>query len=194
MLGPCASCKAHYGRSCCELPAGVTPTFGVTTNEIARIVKATGRDPSSFVTAEQLTPEEWMEFIRKSDIFAQLFARRIRIRLNVVPVLGNTNACTFLSKSGCSLPADARPGSCRLYPFWFDRELVKGDGSDDISINSGLFVNNCYGHQLAKSGIPLLNMFNTNVDELTNIARRLVDDAHDHALRLKDDKYLPDWC
>ena len=187
MIGPCGSCKARYGRSCCELPAGATPTFGMTLSEISRIAKS-GYDPSFFVTAEKLTPEEWMDFVRKSDVFAQLFAGRIRFRLNVSPSSPGTSACVFLKKGeGCSLPVGVRPGSCRLYPFWFDRELVKGDGSDDISINSGLFVNNCYGHQLAKSGIPLLNMFNTSVDELTAIARRLVDDSYAHAKSIRED-------
>lgn len=30
-----------------------------------------------------------------------------------------TNACVFLDVNGCTLPDEARPLFCRIYPFWF---------------------------------------------------------------------------
>jgi Fe-S-cluster containining protein len=195
MSSTCAECKQCLGITCCELPIGETPTFGVTLPEVNRIIRHTDEKVSKCFTVEELTWEEYQEFVRKSDIFSQIFAGQARIRLNVVSEPGaSTSACVFLKKGeGCSLSVDVRPHICLLYPFWFERKLHKGDETDTTSLTvvNGLFPGMCYGKILSKArnfaseGQALLDLFNTNEAELLDVARKLLRDAHVHARLLK---------
>jgi Fe-S-cluster containining protein len=164
--------------------------------EVNRIIRHTGKSVSSCFTVEGLTWEEHQEFVKKSDIFSQVFAGQARIRLNVLSEPGDSiSACVFLKKGeGCSLPENIRPHSCRLYPFWFERKLEKGDDSDGASLTiiNGMFPGMCYGRMLSKArgiskseGEALLHLFNTNEEALLSVARKFLKDAYVHAKILK---------
>ena len=188
-MSVCAECKKKIGSTCCELAKGQTPTFGVTLPEIGRILQVSNRAASSCFSVDHLTPEEYLYFVGKSDVFSQVFAGRRRFRLKVVdsedPALVK---CTFLQKSGCSLPLPVRPHSCRMYPFWFERRLAKGDDTDPVylTITNNLFPGVCYGKMMAKSdGLAMMNVFDTNKDELLKVAKAMLRDAHAHAKLVK---------
>jgi len=173
------------GRTCCELPAGETPTFGVTYPEAIRASKASGVPVSKCFTVESLTKEEYADFIKKSEVFSKIFTKGLRVRLNVIPDGPGNSCCVFLKKGeGCSLPKDSRPHVCRLYPFWFEASVSKGGNALGITIVNNLFSGPCYGKLLAKSG-ELLSLFNTDIDSLKSVASQLLVDAEAHAVMVK---------
>lgn len=141
-------------------------------------------------TVETLTWEEYQEFVSKSDVFSQIFAGQVRIRLNVETEQGSTlSSCVFLRKGiGCSLPEDVRPHTCRLYPFWFERTLVKGKGSvpTSLTVNSNTFHSVCYGRVVAKSEANrLFGLFDTTEESLLSVAAKMLRDAYVHARLVK---------
>lgn len=192
----CAECKHRIGMTCCELPVGETPSFGLTLPEVNRIIRYTGKSVASCFTVEELTWEEYQEFVKKSDIFSQVFANQTRVRLSLTTDLEESiHPCVFLKKGeGCSLPENIRPHACRLYPFWFERKLEKGDETDNASLTivNGMFPGMCYGKMLSKArgvsvseGEALLHLFNTNEETLLSVVRQFIRDAHVHAKILK---------
>lgn len=181
-MNPCSRCKVAYGRTCCELPRGEIPTFGLTNPEVDRILSHVGKAFSDCFEVDDLTAEERREFVRKSKVLGDVFSggKRIRLKIRDNDTLAE---CVFLkSGEGCSLPENIRPHACRLYPFWFEEVLGKG-----LMVTSGLFSGPCYAKEFAKSGTHLLSLFNTTKSKLLAVFRQLLADAAVHSGRGGDE-------
>lgn len=111
----CETCHQE-GLGCCYLVDGTEEQmFGLTQGEIERMAEASGADPQKFTVTDR--PPEWFVKFLKTihPAFLQTMPgrRRRRLRINA------DGACFFASLTGCTLPRQARPYYCRLYPFWF---------------------------------------------------------------------------
>jgi Fe-S-cluster containining protein len=86
----------------------------LTLADVARIRQATGRAADSFSEAEWFSEEEAQDYEARRPLYEGYFRhgpRRLTLRRR-------KGACVFLDRArGCSLSADVRPTSCRLYPF-----------------------------------------------------------------------------
>lgn len=112
---PCAACARHVGRTCCEPdePHGLAT---LTRGDVDRIRAATRKSARHFVDEEVFTPEEAHAHaqLRPANRFAVVGGVRRHLR-------ARGGACVFHRQDvGCTLPADARPLACRLYPFELD--------------------------------------------------------------------------
>jgi Fe-S-cluster containining protein len=172
------ACRSRYGLTCCELPKDQTPTFGVTLPEIDRVTNYLGRSASLYFVSEKLTSQEYAEFVKKSQVFEQVFAKGVRTRLLTVPH-GDHTACIFLTPGvGCSLEKSIRPNACRLYPFWFEPGLSKSNKS--LIITDGIMKGACHGRALAKSESALFKLMGTSEDECREVVQQMLRDAALH--------------
>ncbi len=64
--------------------------------------------------------------------------------LYTLKVRGDTEQCIFLDNNRCSV-RDARPGTCRMYPFWVE----------PTSANGGVKIHYCYERSLHECGKPI---------------------------------------
>lgn len=112
-LPPCVRCPKALGASCCEVKDG-EQLATLTLADVARISAATGRAPDAFSEVEWLSEEEAADYEARRPLYAGYFRhqpRRLTLRRR-------DGACVFLDRArGCTLSADVRPTSCRLYPF-----------------------------------------------------------------------------
>ncbi|MBS2023632.1 MAG: YkgJ family cysteine cluster protein [Deltaproteobacteria bacterium] len=111
-LGPsvCGRCVAA-GGGCCTSEPGI---FGppLTRADEERIAAATGLTPRKFVHVRSVDAEEqraWEEDVPS--------AKGIVVRGKVRSLARPDGRCLLLTERGCSLPLDARPLQCRLFPF-----------------------------------------------------------------------------
>lgn len=110
----CASCDAQ-GTSCCR-----RARIALTRGDVERIAAATGADDFFTRVAADAAYREENEFLDPA--WARLFAAG---DCRVVARRANGD-CLFLEKTGCSLPMATRPLVCRLYPFDYTPEAIKG--------------------------------------------------------------------
>jgi len=113
----CARCH-QQGVGCCTLLPGTEALlFGLTRAECECISAATGRPVEAF-TVEDTPPPGFREMLLAiHPAFAGTLPQGRRVHLRV-----QAGHCCFLAESGCSLPVEARPYYCRLYPTWFDAD------------------------------------------------------------------------
>lgn len=109
----CARCPKMLGTSCCEVKDH-EQLATLTAADVHRIVEATGQRPARFTTSEWLTLDEAREYEERRPLYRGYF-RHGPARLTLQRRNG---ACVFHDpRTGCSLPPDAKPTACRLYPF-----------------------------------------------------------------------------
>lgn len=111
----CARCAAG-GTTCCH-----NSQIFLTRSDVARI--ATEVDADDFW---ELAPPSNGKYIADPDldpIWNRMFnkGRRRRVLRHA-----SGDACHFLTPTGCRLPLDARPLICRLYPFDYNADTIKG--------------------------------------------------------------------
>lgn len=122
----CARCAAA-GPTCCELtPGHEDQCFPVSESERHRIVEHVGLSRGAFTaepnSAAFLSGMHRL-FPRERQAVEALFPAGGRhLRLSVSPA----GRCVFLRSDGCSLPRQARPYYCRLFPFWMASDRVSG--------------------------------------------------------------------
>lgn len=109
----CARCPKLLGQSCCEVKDH-EQLATLTREDIARMAAWLGRRARDFAEEEVLTHEEAHAYERARPLLRGYFAQA-PVRLTLKRRAGR---CVFhQSASGCTLPAEVRPLSCRLYPF-----------------------------------------------------------------------------
>ncbi|MCD4650991.1 MAG: YkgJ family cysteine cluster protein [Candidatus Cloacimonetes bacterium] len=154
----CAECHKK-NRGCCQLIAGNTDSMhGLSQYEIDRISSTMKLNESDFICHDTVKPEVMNGFRKLDSLFDKLIPQRERARLKIID-----NACVFLKPDGCSLPMEARPYYCRLYPFWFNRD------SHLIVIRSRF----CLAQEQSLSVVSLLEAIGTTEAELLTLYREL---------------------
>ncbi len=108
----CSRCSLS-GRTCCQW----TEIF-LTKGDVERIAAAVGHDDFNEYKAipkgiDLSTDPVW------ALVFDKNGSRRILRR-------EESGDCSFLGECGCTLSMEARPLLCRLYPFEYDVEGIKG--------------------------------------------------------------------
>jgi Fe-S-cluster containining protein len=110
----CARCARHT-RTCCQ-----DTQIYVTPGDVERIAARTGRRdfyefrlPDDPIYLDNADDPLWALHVFRED-----GTRRI---LKHEP----NGDCTFLGEQGCTLPIEARPLICRLYPFDYNAEGIK---------------------------------------------------------------------
>jgi len=102
---------------CCTSPfTGKDPGFWLTLSDIARIVKKTGIKPEEFCRLTEIKEDDGDD----GDI-DEKYGGLIYVGDKVILMSGRNGKCVFLSDNGCKI-FDARPGMCRIFPFWFKEE------------------------------------------------------------------------
>jgi hypothetical protein len=155
---------------CCEVPPGeklATLTFA----DMDRIEAATGLPRQRFVEEEQLDTAVRLFYETSRPLYRGVFVGGLRHGLRAV-----RGACVFFEPGhGCSLPPEAKPVACQLYPFDFDLagELTLVDAP------------HCLALQRAESWPQLLRMFGTSRRALRKLQKQAVQECSDHAAALR---------
>ena len=171
----CAICH-EQGGGCCRLGAdGTERMFGLTLGEVEMIAKASNKEPGSFVTADVVASEFLNDLAAIHPVFSQTMPGGRRLRLAVT----QDDACIFLGPTGCSLPIEARPLYCRLFPFWFTP-----GGQLMVLISS-----ECLAQKNARSGREVLANMGETKKHLRGLFTRLEELAYEHQKR--DQKERP---
>lgn len=140
--------------------------FGLTGGEVALMENASGLPPEEFTVRDQ-ADDEFLRHIKSiHPVFGQTMpgGRRIRLRVD------ESGTCCFLGSQGCTLPTEARPLYCRLYPFWFTpdgRLMVLGSPT-------------CLAQENAQNWKEVLARLAQNIDELRELFARLCELAAEH--------------
>lgn len=120
---PHICCRCHRsGDSCCKVRNACENDIQlpVSETEVKKIMTLQkGKEKRDFF---DIVPNT-RQFI---DQIGQLFPDRSDSVTETFPKTTNhyelktvNDSCIFLNDSGCSLPTEVRPLSCRIYPFWF---------------------------------------------------------------------------
>ncbi len=171
-MSACGRCATALGRSCCEV-AESEHLATLTDADVRRIEEATGLSADAFSELEWLSIDEARAYEERRPLYAGYFraapARRTLRRRG--------GACVFLARGiGCTLPVEARPTPCRLYPF----ELFPG-GEWSVAVErhggvaaaraSGLPA--CLAVEEASSMDEVLEAFGTTRNEVEALGERL---------------------
>jgi len=120
----CARC-ARQGGACCRLdPGGGGVCFPVSAMEWDRILDVVGGTRGAFVQEPNSPP--FLDAMRRlfpgeGRVVAALFpAHQFHLRLATT----SHGDCVFLGPQGCSLPREARPYYCRLFPLWMQGDRL----------------------------------------------------------------------
>jgi Fe-S-cluster containining protein len=160
----CAACPKAVGRSCCEVE-GDLRLASLTSGDIARIEAATGRRAQFFVDHEVLTPMEQQKYERLRPANAGMVRDGVRRHLRA-----RNGACVFhRTDQGCTLPVEARPLNCRLYPFEFNWL-----GKLDVHA-----VERCHAVEQSQDVSQLLRSLGTSRRKLWRLHLRLLEEGRD---------------
>lgn len=157
----CVRCAAA-GPTCCVLTPGQEEfCFPLAEIERHRILEA-GAGKGFF--AQEANTSAFLDNVRKlfpgeEARLDELFpARGAHFRLATAP----DGRCMLLGPAGCTLPREARPYYCRLFPLWPERGevLVFGAGR-------------CLARQEARGLIPMLRLLGESKENLRHLHGRL---------------------
>ena len=115
--GVCTRC-AEQGRTCCNLTPGQEELcFPLSKVEWDRILEVVG-EQGAFVqspNAASFRANMRRLFPREEAFIDRLFPNHgVHLRLATRP----DGSCALLGPEGCTLPREARPYYCRVFPFW----------------------------------------------------------------------------
>lgn len=119
--GVCARCAEH-SATCCSLDRGNEQyCFPLSATE-RRAMEQGGAGPEHFQSQEN-TPDFQDNLCRlfpgeEEEVRALFPQRGVHDRLAVTDNASGSLSCRLLGPEGCTLPRDARPLYCRLFPFW----------------------------------------------------------------------------
>lgn len=157
----CARCAAT-GPTCCVLTPGQEEfCFPLSEIERHRILE-TGAGKGFF--AQEPNSSAFLDNLRKlfpgeEERLEQLFpARGFHHRL----ATGPDGRCMLLGPRGCTLPREARPYYCRLFPLWPERGEVMVFGAG-----------RCLARQEARGLLPLLRLLGESETNLRHLHGRL---------------------
>ena len=112
----CVRCACHY-QTCCQ-----KTDIYVTLGDLQRIEQHTGssdvhelRTPADPVYINQEDDPLWLAKVFRPDGSRRVLKHQ------------ENGDCIFLGSAGCTLPVEARPLICRLYPFDYSAEGLKSE-------------------------------------------------------------------
>lgn len=116
----CIDCSRTDACCCCGVEiyltggdvSRITKHNGISADEFSHFVAPTG------IYVDAAGDPGWNPLVLRPD-----GTRRI-VKLR------RDGSCTFLTSTGCSLPLDVRPLLCRIHPYDFDRQSLKGVDAD----------------------------------------------------------------
>ncbi|MBI5548143.1 MAG: hypothetical protein HY901_30045 [Deltaproteobacteria bacterium] len=164
----CAACLRANGSVCCEVAQG-EKLATLLIADIERIEAATGLPRHRFVEREELDPAERLAYETHRPIYRGVFVGNVRYGLKA-----RRGACVFLERGrGCSLPLEAKPLACLLYPLDFDL-------AGEVTL---LDAPHCLALERAEGPHHLLRMLGTTRPELAKLHARALAEGADHARR-----------
>ena len=166
----CAACLRERGSVCCEVAQG-EKLATLLLADVERIEEATGLPRHRFVEREELDPAERLAYETARPLYRGVFVGNVRWGLKA-----RKGACVFLERGrGCTLPSQAKPMACRLYPLDFDL-------AGEVTL---LDAPHCLALERAQGPEHLLAMLGTSLSELERLrAQALAEGAH-HARHCK---------
>ncbi len=166
----CAACLRVNGAVCCEVVEG-EKLATLLEADIERIEEATGLARHRFVEREELDPAERLAYETVRPIYRGVFVGNVRHGLKA-----RKGSCVFLQNGrGCTLPPEARPLACRLYPLDFDL-------AGEVTL---LDAPHCLALELARGPRHLLSMLGTSRKELSRLRAQALEEGADHAARAR---------
>lgn len=111
----CSDC-ASLKRDCCHLRGNPSHKFGLTASDLARITKATGKQPQEYSVTENVAKYVQKDMESALPGIGRMFPNGVRTALRFD---GTDGACHFLGEAGCTLDMNTRPRFCALYPTWY---------------------------------------------------------------------------
>lgn len=117
----CQRC-AEKGPTCCE---GNDRDIFITRGDVKRIQVISGR--GDFFEFRKPLNQNYLDSddpVWTRHVFRKDNSRRV-IRLN------SSGTCMFLSKTGCTLPLQARPLVCRLFPYQYSQKGLMDELADE---------------------------------------------------------------
>lgn len=164
----CAACLREKGGVCCEVAKG-EKLATLLLADIERIEAATGIPRHRFVEREDLDPAERLAYETFRPIYRGVFVGNVRYGLKA-----RAGACVFLERGrGCTLPLEAKPLACRLYPLDFDL-------AGEVTL---VDAPHCLALEIAEGPAHLLKMLGTTRRELRALRTRALEEGADHATR-----------
>ncbi|UIJ36699.1 hypothetical protein [Desulfobaculum bizertense] len=119
----CAAC-ARRGQCCCEvLPEDIPHCFPLSQADVERIEAATGI-PGKGIARQETVPALVQSLERLFPECKDLLQEKVQIGGQHLRLALEDGACVFLGSEGCTLPRDARPVYCRIYPFWVQKGSI----------------------------------------------------------------------
>jgi Fe-S-cluster containining protein len=116
----CETCHKS-GKGCCIFRGSVTSEqIGIFQNDITMIENHLGIMGSEFIIKETVN-KNFIETLSQTvhPIFTKIYHNNISFRLKTI-----NSRCIFLGENGCSLPLEARPLYCRIYPFFPSKDFL----------------------------------------------------------------------
>jgi len=166
----CAACLRVNGAVCCETAEG-EKLATLLLADIERIEEATGLARHRFVEREDLDPAERLAYETVRPIYRGVFVGNVRWGLK-----SRKGACVFLERGrGCTLPREAMPLACRLYPLDFDL-------AGEVTL---VDAPHCLALERAEGPRHLLSMLGVTQKELARLRTQALAEGLDHATRAR---------
>jgi hypothetical protein len=178
MSPACARCSVALGLSCCEVGEG-EQLATLTRADVARVAAYTGLASRRFVEEEGMSEEAAAAYEARRPLFRGYF-RRGPVRLTLAVREG---ACVFHERGrGCSLPAEARPVACRLYPFerWPDGSWSVAVGRYGSLAEARAGGGACLAVEEAEDMEQVLAAFGTTREAVEALGALLAEEAQAH--------------
>ncbi len=181
----CARCPKALTTSCCEVkPHERLATL--TWADVERIEAHTGRSADAFSEWEWLDADHakaWLDLHPAYQGYLDAAPRRLTLK-------AVDGACTLLERGrGCSLPAESRPVSCRIYPFDLETGMLQVERFGDLAearrlVEKGA-AHACLAVEESQSLRGLYRAFGTTASAVRELADQLRAEIRAHAQREK---------
>lgn len=187
----CARCPKALTTSCCEVkPHEKLAT--ITWSDVERIEAATGLSPHAFSEWEWLDADHAQAWLDVNPAYRGYLDAAPR-RLSLKAIDGR---CALLKAGeGCSLPAEAKPTPCRIYPFDVKTGMLQVERFGDLSearrlVEKGT-AHACLAIEESQSLRGLYRAFGTTASRVRELADQLRAEVAEHARREKTQRRSP---
>jgi hypothetical protein len=179
----CARCPKTLTTSCCEVkPHERLAT--ITWADVDRIAAATGLSPHAFSEWEWLDADHaraWLDVHPAYRGYLDAAPRRLTLK-------AIDGACALLARGqGCTLPEQAKPTPCRIYPFDVTTGMLQVERFGDLLEAKRLVekgaAHACLAVEEAQSLRGLYRAFATTASRVRELAAQLRAEVADHARR-----------
>ena len=164
----CAACQRVKGSVCCEVARG-EKLATLLLADIERIEQAPGVPRHRFVEREELDPLARLAYETLRPIYRGVFVGNVRFGLKA-----RRGACVFLERGvGCTLPPEAKPLACQIYPLDFDL-------AGEVTL---LEAPHCLALDRAEGPAHLLRLLGLTRRELSSLRAQALSEGADHIRR-----------